>query len=220
MTDGNGINGVTNTFASALWAIDTSIEFALFGGTNIKYVVDLNANNYQSVLGPAPGYAPNPIYYGLLFLTMFSYITPVIGRPLSIAGSSSSIKAYGMSIQNQLQIVLLNKDTNPNASGVVKILIKANDNIQCLYLTGSSLNATTNITWAGFTFIGGNSTPQGNYVVTSNLPTSEGVYNIPLAYAQAAICYLGNPDSAFTVGVTANELFIILFFINTIFMLF
>ena len=204
MADGDGINGVTNTFASALWAIDIGIEFALFGGSNIKYPVDINANNYQSVLGPAPDYAPNPIYYGLLFLTMFSYINPQIGRPITIPGSSSNIKAYGMTIQNQLQIVLLNKDTNPNASGVVQILIKANDIIQCLYLTGSSLSATTNITWAGFTFIGGNSTPQGNYTVASSLPTSEGVYNIPLAYAQAALCYLGNPDSAFTVGVTAH----------------
>jgi hypothetical protein len=98
---------------------------------------------------------------------MFSYVTPNIGRPIATAGLSSNIKAYGMSIQNQLQIVLLNKDTNANASGVVRVLSKTNDRMSCLYLTGGSLNATTNITWAGFSFIGGNSTPQGNYTVVS-----------------------------------------------------
>jgi hypothetical protein len=81
LSDGNGINGVTNTFAAALWALDISIEFALLGGGNIKFPIDVNADNYQSVLGPAPSHTPNPIYYGLLFLTLLSYVTPFIGRP-------------------------------------------------------------------------------------------------------------------------------------------
>jgi hypothetical protein len=206
---GYGVDGVTNGLVSALWAIDFSIEFALFGGKGIKFVTDIATGNYHSMLGPAPTYAPNPIYYGLLFLSTLSYNSPIIGTPQVTAGSSQNIKIYGMTITNQLQIVMINKDTNSSATGVVQIIINSSDIIQCLYLTGASLSATTNITWAGFKFIGGTSVPQGNYTIFRYFP-SNGTYFIPLAYAQAAVCYLGNPGANFPV-MEKNEKYASLF---------
>jgi len=32
LTTGNGVDGVTNTFAAALWAIDIIMEFAMMNG--------------------------------------------------------------------------------------------------------------------------------------------------------------------------------------------
>lgn len=197
LTNGNGVDGVTNGFVSALWAIDLAIEFAMFGGKGIKFPTDITPGNLQSMIGPSPTFTPNPLYYSLLFLSMLSYVSPTVGMPQVTAGTSGAIKVYGFIIATQTQIVMINKDVNPNATGVVQLLIQSNDALKCLYLTASSLSAATNITWAGYTFIGGTSAPQGNYTVLSYTPSANGVYNIPLAYAQAALCYFGNPNQNF-----------------------
>ena len=211
LATGSGVSGVTNGFVSALWAIDFAIEFAMFGGKGVRYVVDLTAGDLQSMLGPAPTYAPNPLYYALLFLSMLSYVSPTVGMPQVTAGSSGAIKIYGFTISRQTQVVMLNKDTNPNATGVVQLLIQSTDVLKCLYLSASSLSATTNVTWAGYTFIGGTSAPQGNYTIFNYLPSAAGVYSVPLAYAQAALCYLGSTTQNFpTTAAPKAESFLLL----------
>jgi hypothetical protein len=85
----------------------------------MRFAVDLDPNNLHSVLGPAPNYAPNPIYYGLLMLSLLPYISPEIILPTVKSGSSLKIKSYGFAITNQLQVLILNKDIRENASGVV-----------------------------------------------------------------------------------------------------
>jgi hypothetical protein len=99
----------------------------------------------------------------MLFLTALSYTIPAIGMPLITAGTSSSIKAYGFLIPTQLTVVILNKDTNPNASGVVNVTLNSRESIKCHYLTAPFLNSTTGVRWMGYTFISGSSVPQGNY---------------------------------------------------------
>jgi hypothetical protein len=170
----------------------------MFGGKNVKYFCDITAGNLQSMLGPSPTYTPTPLYYGLLFMTMLSYVSPVMGMPAVTAGTSSSIKVYGGVIATQTQIVMINKDTNPNASGVVQLLIGSNDQLECLYLSAPTLASTANVTWAGYSFIGGSSVPQGNYTIFQYFSPNNGSYLIPLNYSQAALCYLGNPNVNFT----------------------
>ena len=196
LTSGLGINGITNSFASALWAIDMALEFRLLGGSGIKFVIDLDPNNYHSVLGPAPTYTPNPIYYGLMMLSFLSYVNPEIILPTIRGGSSLNIKSYAFGIQNQMQIVILNKDVRENASGIVVIEANYTDRIECLYLSAPSLSSTTGVTLAGFSFIGGNSTPQGNYTVIAYDHVNYS-YNIPVNYSQAVMCFLGNPNTKF-----------------------
>ena len=119
--------------------------------------------SFQTILGPAPDYLPTPLYYGLLFLSGLSYVSPAIGMPLITAGTSGSIKAYGFLIPTELIIVIINKDTNPNASGVVNVTISSNEIIKCQYLSAPSLSSTSGVTWMGYSFINGSSAPQGNY---------------------------------------------------------
>lgn len=123
LSDGIGIDGITNTFVSALWAVDFTIEAAMFGLKGVHFPVDISATSKQTVIGPSPSYTPQPIYYGLLFISMLSYANGKIGLPSISAGSSSKIKAYGLTSPSQMQIVLINKDTNTSASGVVEIKI-------------------------------------------------------------------------------------------------
>lgn len=163
ITNGLGIDGVTNSFASALWAIDFALEFAMFGGRRVYFPCDISTGSLQTILGPSPTFTPTPLYYGLLFLSMIAYVQPVVGVPLITAGSSSSIKIYGCIVNTQMQIVLINKDTNPNSSGVVQIKANSNDYARCLYLSAPSLSSTSGVSWAGYNFIAGSSVPQGSY---------------------------------------------------------
>jgi hypothetical protein len=95
----------------------------MFGLRGVHFPVNIAATSRQSVLGPATTYTPQPIYYGLLFLSMFSYAKGKIGLPTISAGTSSKIKAYGLISSTQMQIVLINKDTNTSSSGVVEIKV-------------------------------------------------------------------------------------------------
>lgn len=198
ITNGPGIDGVTNTFAAAIWAIDFALEFAMFGGRSIRFPCDVTNGSLQTMLGPAPNYTPTPLYYAMMFLSSLSYTGPNVGMASVIAGTSSNIKAYSLTVNNQFQIILLNKDTNPNASGVVQILIYSNDVMQCQYLTAPSLNATSNVSWAGYYFVGGNIIPQGNFTVVQHFPLQNNSYHVALNYSQVALCYLGNPSTKFT----------------------
>lgn len=91
----------------------------MFGLKAVHFPVNIAATTWQTVIGPATTYIPQPIYYGLLFISMLSYANGKIGLPTVTAGSSSRIKAYGFTSPTQMQIVLINKDTNVSASGVV-----------------------------------------------------------------------------------------------------
>jgi hypothetical protein len=37
LTTGNGVDGLTNTFAAALWAVDMALEFCLMNGWEIDF---------------------------------------------------------------------------------------------------------------------------------------------------------------------------------------
>lgn len=196
MTDGSGIAGVTNAFVSAIWAIDTALQFSIFGGKAIKFPVDFD-NPYLSVLGGnSTFYPPNAIYYGLLVLQQLAYVKPQIILPSVVNGTSSSIKVYGFTIPNQFITLIINKDSNPSASGVVNLLIYSNDQLECLYLTAPTLSETTNIKWAGYNFVGNSSTPQGSYS-SIFYQSNNNSYQVQVNYSQVVLCYAGNPYQSF-----------------------
>jgi hypothetical protein len=111
----------------------------MFGGRGIKFPIDISSGNFQTLIGPAPTYAVTPLYHALLFLSSLNYANAQVGMPAVTAGSSSRIKIYGLVLGSQLQVVMLNKDTNPNASGVVNLTISSKEAIKCLYLSAPAL---------------------------------------------------------------------------------
>lgn len=66
MIEGVGIDGVTNSFAAALWALDIAMEMTVMYGNFINFYNPMDIS-YQSVLGSAPNFKQNSLYYGLLF---------------------------------------------------------------------------------------------------------------------------------------------------------
>lgn len=72
MNPGKGVDGVTNSMASAIWALDFLLECARFGLTRVLLNVDFSTDSLQGPFGPAPDYHPRPIYYSLLLMSILA----------------------------------------------------------------------------------------------------------------------------------------------------
>ena len=73
MTEGMGVEGVTNGFVSALWALDLTVEFAKMGGRRMQFMVDFDQRVKQSVFYyPSSSVQANPIYYAMLMMGIIS----------------------------------------------------------------------------------------------------------------------------------------------------
>ena len=164
LTTGDGVDGITNTFASALWALDMILEFIQMNGWEIDFNHEIRNGNFQSILGAAPDLKPNPIYYGLIFATIMRDNAPEIVLPSSKAIISSKIKSYGFSDGLIFKILLINKDTNESLNGKVLVKSQLTTPLKCIYMEAPSLTEKENITIGGYRFIGGNATVQGEFV--------------------------------------------------------
>ena len=52
--EGDGIDGVTNSFAAAIWVVDFTMEAALFQFYDINFEGHMYDGNFQGILGPGP----------------------------------------------------------------------------------------------------------------------------------------------------------------------
>jgi hypothetical protein len=78
-------------------------------------------------------------------------------------GTSQNIKVYGLDNYYNYRVLILNKDMNPNASGVVNVKHPSAVGLRCYYLSAPSLNSTKNITFAGMYFQGNNTNYVGQF---------------------------------------------------------
>lgn len=140
LTTGNGVDGVTNTFAAALWALDIILEFMQMKGWEIDFNHEVRNGNFQSILGPAPELKPSAIYYGMIFASIIRDNAPEIVLPSSSAIISSKIKAYGFSDGIKFKILLINKDTNASLNGKVLVKSTLTSTLRCLFLEAPSLS--------------------------------------------------------------------------------
>lgn len=81
-----------------------------------------------------------------------------------MSGTSQSIKAYGIKVYNDYRVLIINKDANPNASGVVKLSMDYSDGIRCYYLTAPNLSSTSGVSFAGMSFVGNSSDYTGQFI--------------------------------------------------------
>ena len=121
LIEGDGIDGVTNTFAAVLWLIDFSLEVSLYSVYDISYY---SSGEYQRAIGMGPDYKPNAAYLGLIFLSLIKDGSPKLVNP-TLTGTSHNIKIYTFSTYLKKKIVILNKDTNKSLNGTIKIKIQS-----------------------------------------------------------------------------------------------
>jgi hypothetical protein len=135
MAAGSGLDGITNAMVSAIWALDLMLESAKFGLTGVLFNVDLTNGSLQGPFGPAPDYTPRPIYYALLLMSIIQKDAGTrLLAPTVTSAASPNIKVHGLLSGSYVGLVLLNKDTNPSASGTVFVNSSGNVAMTCIYL--------------------------------------------------------------------------------------
>jgi hypothetical protein len=141
---GGGLSGVSNTYASALWATDYLCDAAFLGVRRAEWqnagraaynVIDDNGN-------------PTPIYYGIFF---FHMLVRSPGAAITSAGLQTTLNmtAYKVTDANAtVHLVLINKDLTKNASVTIQLNMFATK-AQLLRLLAPSPDATNNVSIGG-----------------------------------------------------------------------
>ena len=158
-----GVDGLTNSFAAAIWAVEITIEWVVVEGRRMNFFSPIKDPSFQSVLGQAPNYNPSALFYGLILSIVVNNYLPWIIRPTMTPGTSLAIKVYYLDYWSYTGVLILNKDTNSSRSGTVAIVMSDKTGLHCIYVKAPSLTSTTNITFAGYSFIPGTAAPQGMF---------------------------------------------------------
>jgi hypothetical protein len=186
-----GSRGVSDTFAAALWALDTMFEMASIGvdGVNVHTfpgaAYDLFTFAHQNGAWRA---FVHPEYYGLL---MFSQADPPGARLLPVTGSSGAVRAWATQAPGGTRrFVLIN--TDPSAAHTVTVnagLAFGHGRLE--RLQAPSVAATGDVVLGGQSF--GPQTDSGTLPGqpdASSLFSLLGIYSIDLAPASAAMLTL------------------------------
>jgi hypothetical protein len=114
---GGGVSGVSNTFTSALWILDTLFEFARAGVAGVN-VHTFPSAQYALFSGPQPGgWVVYPEYYGML---AFARAAPFGSQLLAVSGSAAAtaapqVKVWAVqTLGGSLHVVAINKGLFPH----------------------------------------------------------------------------------------------------------
>jgi hypothetical protein len=188
-----GQRGVSDTFAAALWALDTLFEAARVGvdGVNI-HTRPKGLNSLFSVQVRNGGWRASvrPEYYGLM---MFAQAVPAGSRLLQISGASDAGRIHTWAIlapDGQVRVVFINQD--PAHARVVSARIPAARGPGMLErLAARNIHATHGVMLGGQTF--GSATATGRLpspLHTSLVRGSGGQYVVNLPAASATMLTL------------------------------
>lgn len=187
-----GARGVSDTFASALWALDALFEMAHAGvdGVNIQtspggsyelFTVHQINGSWQAIVRPE--------YYGLM---MFAQAATPGSRLLALSGTGSPlVKSWATRAQNgTTRVVLINKDV-AHAHTVHVTLAGVSGSAALQRLLAPSAHATSGVTFGGQSF--GALTTTGTLVghrTHAVVRPAAGVYSVRLPAASAALLTL------------------------------
>ena len=188
-----GAKGVSDTFASALWALDTMFDMASVGVDGVNFHM-LPGSNYElfTPLQTAGGTwqaVVHPEYYGLL---MFAQAFPPGAHLLSVSAPSGPVKVWAtQDTAGVVRVTLINKD--PSAEHDVALSVPGAVGPGSLEtLSAPSITATDGVTLGGQSF--GDETTTGTLPgppQTTPLVPVGGTYTVPLPAGSAAILTIG-----------------------------
>jgi hypothetical protein len=190
-----GAAGVSDTFASALWALDTMFNMAKAGVDGVNFHM-LPGSHYElfstsQASGGAWQAFVHPEYYGLY---MFAQAFPPAARLLPVTAPSGPVKVWAtQGSDGAVRVTLINQD--PTSAHTVQFQLPGNPASASLEsLTAPSLDATTGVTLGGQSF--GSTTTTGTFPAdpasTTVLP-SGGVYSVDVPAASAALLSTSAP---------------------------
>jgi hypothetical protein len=184
-----GERGVSDTYATALWSLDTMFALARAGVDGVNIHTPSHSINQMFTVSQVNGtweMYVHPNYYGLL---MFAQATPPGSRLLRISSSGSAgLSTWGtIGPDRTTRLVVINKQTA--GSRVVEIRVPAGAGGATLELMRApAITSKTGITIGGQGF--GAQTSTGELAGTSQATTlkpSQGDYTFTLSAASAAL---------------------------------
>jgi len=184
-----GVHGVSDTFASALWALDTLFQLARVGVSGVNFHTFPNAAYEPFSFSRASGTwqaSVKPIYYGML---MFAQAVGPGSQLLNGSGSAGTgVDVFALRTPRQpLRVVLINYRTSGARTIAVRVPVKA-ATVTLEWLRAPSVTSTTGVTIGGQSF--GAETSTGTLpAAPTQQPVSptHGHYAVTVPAASAAI---------------------------------
>ena len=178
---GGGAPGVSNAYASSLWAIDMIFNSALGGAAGVNFHGGNNAiyTPIADTLGPVVG--PQPIFYGLLLATMAGK-----GTLLSTNLAAGSLNVTSYAVRNSdggMSLVVVNKDATQNLDLSIALPTSMTSaTLQAMTQLSASATAPSLAALSGVTI-------QGGTVATDGAFSPAVAYDLALSGAQLS-CYV------------------------------
>jgi hypothetical protein len=192
-----GAPGVSNVFASALWALDATFQMARVGVDGVNFHTFPGARyelfNFHRRHGRWRGFVA-PEYYGL---EMFAQAAPPDSSLLELSGSLGDVRAWATRAPGgAIHVVLINESTGQPRTVAVRIA-GAGGPATLERLRAPGVTALTGVTLGGQTFGTATTTgiPKGRSTV-STLKPARGTYVVALSQASAAMLTLTPRPSA------------------------
>ncbi len=184
-----GKAGVSDTFASALWALDTMFNFASRGVAGVNFHM-LPGSHYelftvsQTAAGAWQAFV-HPEYYGLM---LFAQAFPPGARLLPVTAPAGPVKAWGtVGPDGTVRVTCINQDATAEHDVAVTLPGATNPG-SVETLAAPSLAATTGVTLGGQSF--GDETATGTLPgppATTPVAPAAGVYTVPVAPGSASM---------------------------------
>jgi hypothetical protein len=184
-----GQTGVSDVQASALWALDFSLDMARIGIRRINFHLhDGSVYNPLLISSPSPGVFVNqiqPEYYGLY---AFKAAKAKQFLPVTLT-TSANIRAYALSqcATCAITVYIINKDMS--ATGTVQISLSTpGTSATYIELAAPSLSAyAQDVRYGGVQFDNATGLLSGPFQALSVQADNTGVYSVTLSNAAAGI---------------------------------
>ncbi len=182
-----GRSGVSDTFASALWVLDTFFNLASEGADGVN-IHTFPGAPYQlfTFTHSKPGWrgSVHPEYYGML---MFAQAFPPGAQLLPVTAPAGPVKIWATrSPTGRTRIVLINKSTT-TITHVQLQVPGSGGNASLDWLQAPSASSTTGVTLGGRTFGTASRTGQLPPAHTVSITATQGSYSLTLPAASAVL---------------------------------
>jgi hypothetical protein len=150
MAEGNtcyaaGKKGVSDTFASALWAVDFMMTIAQSGGIGVN-LHGGGSGLYTPVAGSMrEGYTARPIYYGMLL------VRQLLGSTLlrtEVDAGGRNVAAYAAASDQAIQLVVLNREAEPVTFRIARPSTTTSGKATVWRLQAPAVTSTSGVTLA------------------------------------------------------------------------
>jgi hypothetical protein len=157
---GGGKDGVSNTFAAALWVLDYLFVLASYGCSGVNMETGVNhlgkISYYTPISDDLNGhYGAAPEYYGLL---AFAQISDGGMSPVTVAANGINLTAWSVVSRGERALAIINKDNVQDADVSIAGIDITGSNVKpsarmsrgrVMRLTGPALNARDGIMLGG-----------------------------------------------------------------------